>query len=65
MGREHAGIKENAEKQMTLGIPYVKNLALYLVGNEKIIKSNHIVSMYSEGVINQGVLCAFHFYTSG
>lgn len=32
-GREHAGIKENTEKQMTEGIPHVKNLALYLVGN--------------------------------
>lgn len=32
-GREHAGIKENAEKQMTEAIPYVKNLALYPVGN--------------------------------
>lgn len=32
-GRQRAGIKENAEKQMTEGIPYVKNLALYPVGN--------------------------------
>lgn len=30
-----------------------------------VIKNNHIVSMYSERVINQGVLCVLHFHTCG
>lgn len=30
-----------------------------------VIKNNHIANMYSERVINQGVLCVLHFYTVG